>query len=272
VSAVDVEKGALLLALTSEHRTLFGREPDCNDKQVFEMFMQNPTDEILDDGTYRISAETFRRFCSSQSLCALRRMGGDFAREFEEKGPRAHYFSAEMINILMMRLEVSVRRIITVDFEWVSPNLSLNLLQCQDMKHVNRGGYREMLTKKLSGNRVLLPYGDQDHWSLFEILNSEKRIQYYDCNRGHFSEDYLRDVFDKIYDILSELSIAQPEERWTFLDNVLSPQQRNGEDCGVFVLYFVALRMLDRWTDHDDLQTQRLRMTLAKGLIWQSRS
>ena len=269
-----LDEGALLLSLATEQRQVLGRELDSDDMKVLEMFLSHPNRSIVDDGTHLVSAQMFRRFCKSEKLSALRKMSPEFEQEFLEKKGTGNYLTSEFVNILMARFEISAHRILgeDADFKCVTPNVSFQILQNQNAKYQTRGKFREMLTELFSGNRVLLPFSEMSHWSLFEILNSEKKVHYYDSLPGYLSDEFLDGVFNKIVATLLALGITQKGETWKFEKNIESLRQPNTEDCGVFTLYFVALRMLDLWDVDTVLQTQSLRMTLAKGLLWQSRS
>jgi hypothetical protein len=271
---ISAQKSELLLALKIElsevyERELGTRELGLRDVEVLDMFLLNGKEFIVDDGKYKMSATTFRRFCNLESISALKDLSLEYREEFEE-GEMRVWISGEMVNVLLMRFENSV--ILNtggVDFKWVSAELTEQMLSSECGKKMGRENFKMLTKEKLSGERVLLPVQEASHWFLMEILKSRKRVHYYDPKYGYLRSGYVESVFQRIMEILNFLDLVEEGESWE-LETVDCLQQENNVDCGVFAVYFAAQRMLNCWDMKTVINAKSLRMKFAKGLLWSS--
>ena len=85
---------------------------------------------------------------------------------------------------------------------------------------------------------VLLPANAPGkHWSLIDIRPSQKEIHYWDSLSWPIVELDKTEVLKWIKDEYWERRKEQEDtNNWTFVHNTHAPQQRNGSDCGVYML------------------------------------
>jgi len=90
-------------------------------------------------------------------------------------------------------------------------------------------------------SRLLIPTNvNNNHWALLDIHFESKRIEYLD-SLGNPSGNYTTYAFRYLKDEhLNKFNSPLPDSReWTLVDNNLNtPRQENGYDCGVFVCLF----------------------------------
>jgi len=155
-------------------------------------------------------------------------------------------------------------------------------------KMFEEGGYKYASVKrwgrKVSGGnifkmgKVVIPVNlSNTHWCLCFVDFDKKTIQYYDSMGGSGNRylngmrSYLRDEGKKFVgtDVPSDLLDM---ETWTLIPtivhdqqgNVITPQQNNGNDCGVFTCTFGNLLSVDEPLNFSayDMPTIRTRITL----------
>ena len=102
----------------------------------------------------------------------------------------------------------------------------------QGVKSVERWSRRAKIdgVKLLGVDLILIPVHHGAHWMLMVVSGTEKTIEFFDSMR-HDNSGHIEHAKKWLAHELGNLYV---EEEWTVLDTE-SPQQTNGNDCGVFL-------------------------------------
>lgn len=89
---------------------------------------------------------------------------------------------------------------------------------------------------------ILIPIHLRNHWIMIKIDNNERKIEVFDSMMGYHKHvaNTIKDWIETLY--LEKLDI---EISYGINQRYEIPQQRNGNDCGVFVLFYLRKYVLE---------------------------
>lgn len=139
--------------------------------------------------------------------------------------------------------------------------------------------FENVLTKDL----IVIPINQNNtHWVLVVVYPMEKRIVYYDSmyKTQGIGQNYLKNVLRWLsLEAIGSKKYNKPsapgnfdQSEWSLIDGCIGvPQQGNGFDCGVYVIFFARLIMYDLplflLENEKDLNSLMFRQTLGVAII-----
>jgi hypothetical protein len=145
---------------------------------------------------------------------------------------------------------------------FVKPDTSISLkdlndetLQRQIRKQMN------MMSKQgchpLDAKQIMFTFNHNVHWIAVVVNNEKKTIRQYDSLPSHFRHrSEFNDIMSKII-LEMQKSRGQQQEKYTSEKAYTSIQQRNGYDCGVFMLYFMHALATNQYLDETYFNEQQ---------------